>query len=395
MTLPRGFVQKGLEDKVCLLKRSLYGLKQSGRAWNQEMNKKFENAGLVRSQFDPCVYFMQLHCGKIIAAVFADDTIIAENNDAMAQIKLIIQGMFPTRDLGPLHYFLGVRVNRMEDGSMTLDQEKYINEVLAKFGMTECKPVTTPMDPGQLLSMSNAPQTQAEMLAMKKVPYKELIGSLSYIAQVTRPDISFAVAKLGRFASNPGVSHWTAAKRVLRYLKGTSDYGLHLSSKTQEPLSAFVDADWAGDRDDRKSCTGYCLTLGGNAVLWKCAKQSCIANSTMEAEYVALAACTREIIWTRNLLNELGLDDLVQGPTQVWCDNQAAIYNASDPVPRGKTKHIEIRHHIVREACTQGNVKVTYIPTHYNKADLLTKALAGPRHAELAKSLGLRPTQRR
>ena len=393
MTQPTGFVTSGSEDKVCRLKRSLYGLKQSGRCWNEKMNKKFLEAGLLRSKVDPCVYYRQLDEEKGIVSVFVDDdTLIAETEEGMVELKQLIGSKFKYHDLGPLHHLLGVRITHEEDGSLFLDQETYVHKVLEKFGMTSCYTVGMPLEPGLKLSKDQCPTSDEERARAAKLPFRELVGSLMYLAHSTRPDICYSVAKLGQFANDPGWTHWSAAKRVLRYLKGTSSYKLHVRGE-DIPLTAFVDSDWAGDADDRKSHLGYVLLLGGSPVVWKSAKQTCVATSTMEAEYVALASCVKEVLWVRQLFAELRLEELLGGPTIVHCDNQAAIVCAQDPVPRAKSRHIDVRYHMIRNAVEEGHIRLEYVQTKLNLADILTKALPKPRHIELTTALRLQSYQ--
>jgi hypothetical protein len=306
----------------------------------------------------------------------------------MKELKQIINGLFEMRDLGPINYLLGVKMKRGDDGSLELDQTHYIEGVLERYGMTECRPVATPLDVSQPLTKSTCPKTDDERREMEKYPYLQLVGSIMYLASATRPDIAYAASRLGRFSSNPGLSHWQAAKRVLRYLKGTKDRRLVLK-KNCLPLTAYVDADWAADSDDRKSQTGYVLELGGSPVMWRSVKQTCISTSTMEAEYVALAACTKEIQWVRRLLQELGLDKHLSGPTVVHCDNQSAICCARDTVPKSSSRHIDIRYHVTREAIQNEQIMLKYVPTEEHKADILTKPLPRARHELLTSGLRL------
>ena len=223
--------------------------------------------------------------------------------------------------------------------------------------MQDCKPHPTPLVYGQRLSKSQCPASAAEKKECLNLPYKELVGSLMYLAQGTRPDIAYAVSKLGQFSSNPGKEHWGAGKHVLRYLRGTSNYSLKLKSE-KNFLEAYADADWTGDSDDRKSMTGFCIMLGGSPFFWRATKQRCIAASTMEAEYVALSACVREVLWILSLLQEVGLGDLVgYGATTIWSDNQAAVRCAVDPVPHSSARHIDLRHHMIRNAVASGAVR--------------------------------------
>jgi hypothetical protein len=387
MTQPTGFVVPGQESKVCRLQHSLYGLRQSGRCWNEKLNAKFLAAGLIRCKSDPCVYYISTKKGLVI--VFVDDlTVLAENAEAMKLFKALISDLFETKDLGELHYLLGIKIEQESDGSVYLSQKKYAEAILERFGMQDCKPVATPFDVSHHLSKQQSPTTEKERLEMLKYPYRELVGSIMYLAQCTRPDLAYAASKLGQFSSNPGMDHWVAGKRVLRYLCGTLEHRLCFK-KGARLLEAYCDADWAGDTDDRRSYSGYCLRLGSSLAIWRATKQPCVATSTMEAEYIALAACVKEVLWSTTLLRELGMGDLIGSSAQIRCDNQAAIISSTDQVPRSKSKHIDIRYHFVRDAVNSGAISVTYVASADNIADLLTKPLARAKHKELASSLGL------
>lgn len=209
----------------------------------------------------------------------------------------------------------------------------------------------------------------------KNLPYRELIGGLLYLSQRTRPDIAFSVAKLSQYCSKFNVIHWNAAKRVLKYVKETADYKLKYYP-TGQILEAYADADWATCTEDRKSVTGYVILLAGSPVYWKSTKQTAVALSTMEAEYVSVAACAREVVWMRELLKNLDLKELIGKSTPVWCDNQAAIVHSKNYIDKSRTKHIAIKHHFIREKVMDGTVDIRYISTDNNQADLLTKPLS-------------------
>lgn len=214
---------------------------------------------------------------------------------------------------------------------------------------------------------------------MRAKPYRKLIGALIYLTNTTRPDISFAVSKLSRYCSNPGKIHWIAAKRVLRYLKGTANYGI-LYEKRNQKIHAYTDSDWAGDTEDRKSCSGYAVMFAGGPISWESKKQKSVALSTMEAEYIGLSEAVKEVIYLRKFFVEIGLEEFVEGPTTILCDNQSAVHLTEDNISHGKSKHIDIRHHFSREAKQQGEIDVNYLSTDEMVADVLTKALPKAKH---------------
>lgn len=221
---------------------------------------------------------------------------------------------------------------------------------------------------------------------MNVLEFQSIVGSLLYAAMATRPDIAFAVSVISKFCSCPNETHMTAAKRVLKYLKRTMTLKLKFEQSGQG-LECYSDADWAGDHDDRHSTTGNLSLLAGASVSWISKKQSVVALSTAEAEYVAVSSATQEIVWLRRLLAEIGYPE--KGPTLLWEDNQGTIAIARNPVSHGRTKHIDIRHHFVREAVINKIVDLKYCPTEYMVADILTKALPRPRFDDLRFKLGL------
>jgi hypothetical protein len=211
---------------------------------------------------------------------------------------------------------------------------------------------------------------------MSLIPYKSLIGSLQYIALSTRPDISYAVNQLSRYLSNPGHQHWVSGKRVLRYLKGTARMSLlykdHDGTQSSK-LEVFCDADWAGDIDDRKSTTGIVIKLNGCPILWMSKKQSIVALSTAEAEYIAIATAVQEVVWINQYLSELGLID--KEVPVIRSDNQAAIQIASNDTLHSRSKHIDIRYHFIRQMIKQNQIKLVYVSTTEQEADINTKSL--------------------
>lgn len=217
--------------------------------------------------------------------------------------------------------------------------------------------------------------------------YQSLIGSLMYLALCTRPDIAFAVGMLARFNSKPNQSHWTAAKRVLRYLRGTANFGVVYSGNAN--LVGYSDADWAGSLDDRKSTSGYIFQVSGGPVSWRSKKQETVALSTAEAEYVALSSASQECVWMRKLVSELGTPP--EGPTVIMEDNQSCISMARNPQFHGRAKHIDIKHHFIREQVNSGAVDLQYCPTGEMLADILTKGLPQQQFSILREKAGIAP----
>ena len=267
-------------------------------------------------------------------------------------------------------------------GSVWIGQCAYTESLLNKLGMEDCKPVSTPVD----ISSKLAHATDEDD-SIDQQRYQSAIGSLMYLSVSTRPDISYAVSSLARFSSKPTKEHWTALKRLLRYLKGTTKYGILYTKGGASKCIGFSDADWAGDINDRKSTSGYVFMLSGGAVSWSSKKQKCVALSTAEAEYVALSSAAQESIWLRQLITELGSPP--EEPTLIFEDNQSAIAMTKNPQFHGRAKHIDIKHHFIREQVSQGNVKLEYCPTTEMTADILTKGLSRESFDKLREKSGV------
>jgi hypothetical protein len=275
---------------------------------------------------------------------------------------------FALKDLGSLHYFLGIEVNKVQDG-IILSQEKYASDLLKKVGMMMCKPVSTPLATGEKL----AAQIGTPLGKNDATQYRSIVGALQYLT-LTRPDLAFAVNKVCQFLHAPTDTHWAAVKRILRYLKGCTKLGLKIVKNSSLLVSAFSDADWAGCLDDRRSTGGYAVFLGMNLVSWSARKQPTVSRSSTEAEYKAVANATAEVMWIQTLLLEIGIPSPRQA--RMWCDNLGAKYLATNPVFHGRVKHIEIDYHFVRERVAKGLLQIDYVPTGDQVADGFTKPLS-------------------
>lgn len=253
--------------------------------------------------------------------------------------------------------------------------------------MDNCNPISTAIDSNQRLSKTMGPTTEKERQDMMAIPYQQAVGSLLFASQVSRPDINFAVNNVSRFCSNPGHAHWSAVKRILRYLKGTMSLKLVYSKCSDSNVTGYCDADWGSEIDDRKSTTGYVFMHQGGAVTWNSKKQPTVALSTMEAEYMALCSATQEAIWLKQLDNEL-FSDAEKG-TIIYSDNQSAIYLASTHSYHARAKHIDIKHHFVREKVEDGSVILKHVPSSQMIADSLTKPVVGPIHLKCTENMGL------
>lgn len=382
---PEGF---RCDEKVLKLQKSIYGLKQSSRLWNIKLKGVLLKFGLEQSQIDPCIFYYLKDTKKLYIAVYVDDLLIFSNDNLLkTKLKSCLKNNFEMKDLGAANSFLGLRISRdRESGKLYIDQEQYIQDLLNRFGMTNCNPCKTPMDHTVKLSKTMSPKTQEDRANMENVPYQELVGSLLFAAQVSRPDICYAVNLISRFNKDPGRAHWLAAKRILRFLKGTISTKLCYSKNEVEDIFGFCDADYASDVDERKSVTGYIFKKQGGAIAWCSKKQPTVALSTTESEYMALGSAIQEALWLKGLEAEL----LRSTKSNIlYCDNQSAALLAASESHHPRTKHIDVRHHFVRDVINDGRIILQHISTNEMVADILTKALPTQKMSFCIKSMGL------
>lgn len=365
--------------RKCKLIKSMYGLKQSSRVWNQTLNDVLINAGLERLKTDQCIYSSIEKDKKsvLLVAIYVDDILIFSNDEKRE--RMVVEALnknFKMKFMGDASVVLGIRIERnVQMGTITLDQQKYIDDMLRRFKMDDCNPVSTPIDVNQKLSASMSGGCDADVPEEERIfPYREAVGSLLFLAMITRPDISFAVNLLSRFQERPLPAHWKAVKRVFRYLKGTAGLKL-IYGQRDEKLNGFCDADWAADSDERKSTTGYVFTMSGGAVSWRTKKQPTVVLSTTEAEYMAIVGAVQEGMWIRSFLIEIGTY-YNQGETpvlQIYADNKGAIQVAQNNSFSERTKHIDIKLKFIKEKMDSGDVVLNYLPTDSMPADILTK----------------------
>jgi hypothetical protein len=365
---PEGFEQRGPkgEELVCRLKKSLYGLKQASRNWNIVINSWLKDYGLEPSPADSCLYIKRSGKRVIVVLLWVDDLIICGNDkEEIARFKTAISKRFHMKDLGDLKRILGMEVTRDRKARvMTVKQQGYMKVLLERFGMTDCRPIGAPAE-GCLLRDPNAGPDR---------DYMTVVGSLLYLAMITRPDVAYAVQSMGRHLQGSNESHFAAGKRILRYIQGTKDLGLTYTATAKGSiLEGFADSDWASDKDTRRSVTAYVFMLGGAAVSWASRLQPAVALSSAESEYMAASAAAQEAIHLRALLASLGFPQ--EDPTVIWDDSQGCIAMSKNPIQHKRTKHIDIRYHFVREAVERKDIKLCYIPTQEQLADLLTKAV--------------------
>ncbi|KAI5337174.1 hypothetical protein L3X38_016443 [Prunus dulcis] len=322
MSLPPGHPQEKQEGMVCKLHKAIYGLKQSPRAWYAKLSSVLESVKFQRSFADSSLFVKDENGSKLIVLIYVDDIIITGSNLAeITKLKLFLHQKFAIKDLGSLKYFLGIEIAASRKG-LFLNQRKYVLDLLKETRMMETKPIANPIDVKKKLGLDG------ELLSDVGY-YQRLVGKLIYLT-ITRPDIAYAVSLVSQHMHAPRTTHLQAVKRILRHLKGSPSRGILMKKNGNTIIIGYSDADWAGCTVDRKSTTGYCTFVGGNLVTWKSKKQNVIARSSAEAEYRAMASLTCELIWLRSLLNDLGFTD--PEPMTLFCDNQAAIHIAANPV---------------------------------------------------------------
>ena len=385
MEQPPGFIKQGQEDKVLRLKKSLYGLKQSARAWNKRVTDVLFEMNFQQSKADPCLFTRKERDGSIsYILVYVDDLLVAGSSVKVTkEISEKLNSYFEIKDLGDVAYYLGIKIDRDDEGSFLLSQELKISQMLEEYGLSQFKPVKTPMETGFLAAdPDKSPKLE------NNHQYRQAIGSLMYLATVTRPDIAVAVNILARRVEQPTQSDWNSIKRIIRFLGSTINQKLKLSSTGDEMLRCFVDADWAGDRQDRKSTTGYVFQLGESTVAWCSQKQTTVAMSSTEAEYVAASHTAKELLWIRQLLRDMEI--FIQGTTEVFEDNQGCIKLIESDRSGARTKHIDVCHHQLRGLKEDGIIKMIYCPTQDMVADIMTKPLPQVLFNKFSAGLGLK-----
>ncbi|GJV64548.1 retrovirus-related pol polyprotein from transposon TNT 1-94 [Tanacetum coccineum] len=377
---PQGYVVKNSEHKVYKLQKALYGLKQAPRAWYSRIEAYFVNEGFIRSKYEHTLFIKRQEGDKILFVnIYVDDLLFTGNDEKMMEdFKISMKAEFEMTDLGKMRYFLGIEVIQNSAG-IHISQRKYAVDMLSRFKMVECNAVVNPMVPGCRLRHDDGEPVDETL-------FKQLVGSLMYITS-TRPDIQFVVSFISRFMSKPTETHLAAAKRVMRYIQGTLDYGIWYKRGGKGKMEVFTDSDYAGDLNDRKSTSGYSVLWDGAAVSWSSKKQSIVALSSTEAEYVAAASCACQVIWVPQILEELGVKQ-IRGSV-IKCDNTSAIQLSINPVFHGRCKHIGVRFHFLRDLVSKGTISLEYVETKEQVADILTKPLHRDDFERLRERLGV------
>ena len=386
MQPPQGVeVEKGMVLKIL---RSLYGLKQAARDWHKKCTSELEKMGFCRLMSDPCVF---RHKNGIILSMHVDDIMIVSRR--IHEINWFKQGfasIFKIKDLGEIRKILGMKVTRdRKQRTIIIDQEAYIEKILQKNSMIKdtFKPTALPMSGYECITEACDEDNRVDT-----TDYQRRIGDIMHTIIYSRPDAAFAIAKLAQFMSRPYEHHAAGLKHVLRYLRSTSRLGIKYGPCENQNLVGYSDADYAADKSDRKSTSGFIFSLGGGAVSWASKKQRSVSTSTTEAEYLALSTCSKHAVWIGELLRETGFPQYLGGSgwtTQLKGDNQSALALVKNPQVNDRTKHIDVAYHHIRDLQEKQKIQIEYIPTHQMVADGLTKPLKRPQFDDFVRRLGM------
>ena len=353
MRIPHGYSHIQHANHVCKLRKTLYGLKQSSRAWFGKFSLTMTRFGYAQSNGNHSLFYKHAQERKITILVIYVDDIIITGSDMEERIRLeqTLMNEFAITKVGRMKYFLGIEVAYSKNG-IILSQQKYILDLLTDTGFINCQPAETPIEVNHKLTL-NKDEQETNIRN-----YQRLIERLIYLAH-TRPDISYVVNTLSQVMHSPRISHLQAAHRVLRYLKGTTGWCLHFKHQGMMSLDTYTDYDFVSSLVDRRSTTRYCVFLARNLVTWRSKKQEVVARSSTEAEFRELAHGLTEIMRIKGIYKDLKIEP--QGPTRVFCDNQSTIKVAHNPVQHDKMKHVSIDRHYVKETIEENNISIPYI----------------------------------
>lgn len=385
LKIPAG-IQNNNETKVLKLNRSLYGLKQAPRAWNNDLTKTLKDLNFTCVEVDQNVLKCRAKEEECYLCFYVDDILIASKNQKLIQnVKKMIQDKYKATDMGEAKNFLGITIHRKQNtGILEMEQTNKVKEYLKEHQMSDCKPNKIPLS----VPLTN----EEEQETIDHGHYQKIIGQLQYLAGTTRPDITHAASVLARYNNCPKSIHWKALRGTLKYLKGTEELTLKYTKTNENPkekltVTIYSDADYAGDKDSRRSRTGYIVTVMGSLVSWQSKLQPTIATSTTEAEYQAAGAAIKEGLWIRNFLHQLLETKTVQVTINI--DNQSTLRLLKNPQSVTKAKHIDVQHHFIRERAIRNEVILTYCQTEQMWADYLTKQLPSEKFNICIKNIGM------
>jgi hypothetical protein len=381
--------EAGTGSKVWLLRKALYGLKQAPRVWHEHLRSKLEKDRFTTPAQDPCVFVRTQGAERTAMLVHVDDVAVVGTTAGSQQAISDLKRHFKIKDQGEASVFLGLEVARNDKG-IFLSQARYAQDILKGHGLWDAAAKPNPMTPGGT-AKGLVELEELEATDKRRVEYQEMVGEILYLSTRTRPDLAYAAGRLSQAMSKPTAVDYQDAKRVLRYVKGTWDYGLFYpleKGHSKSQVEVYADADYAGDKESRKSTTGMVVLFNGTPVMWLSKLQPVIATSTAEAEYIAAATAVKEGLWLRQLLGAL------QGkvePVALYCDNQSAITLIQQRTAgtQGRTRHVDTQFHFVRERFMRGDITVGFVPSEDQRADIMTKPLVGASFAKARAALRL------
>ncbi|KAG8494460.1 hypothetical protein CXB51_011869 [Gossypium anomalum] len=380
MEQPVGYVSEQHPHHVCHLKKALYGLKQAPRAWYGKVVQFLIFCGFRVSEADSSLFIKLESNAHLLVLLYVDDMIITGNNEAeISMLKNELSVRFEMKNLGEVGCFLGLEIKRLNQGYFNC-QHRYANQVLQLFNMGESREKSTPME--KCLKLK---KDEGELLKDVR-KFKQLVGSLIYLT-ITRPEISYAVGVVSQFMQAPRTLHLDAAKRILRYIKGTNDFGLFYNKGNDFSLQGYADTDWDGSIEDCRSTSEYCFSFGSAAISWCSKKQPIVTFSSTEVEYIAATMAAQGCVWLKLLMKDIHC--AVYSPVQIYCDNQSAVKLTSNPVFHARTKHIKVRHHFIREKVLDQEIALERITSNQQIADIFTKALGKPEFERFRAALGV------
>jgi hypothetical protein len=375
--------------KVCELKKTLYGLRQAPRAFNKALDKDLRDWGFTPTSADACVYSRRKEGILLMISLHVDDQLLASNSGKeLDAFKVLLQTKYKIKDFGAAKHFLGFEIKRdRTTRKLWISQERYLSSVLERFNMTNCNPVATPLPSN--FKPTTPTDEEFEQAKLLYPDFPKMAASILYASTISRPDLAHGAGMMTRGMSKWNEEYMKAAKHLLRYIRGTLDYALLFNSfGNSRVLLGYADADWGGCLDTRRSTTGYSYHAFGGPVAWKSRRQPTVAHSTTEAEYMATSDAAKQGAWLVQLLKDLGYYS-TNTPLTIMNDNVGAIELSKNPVHHNRTKHIDIKHHSIREKVEAGELALSHVPSKENVADILTKSLPRVEFEYLRKKLGV------
>ncbi|RVW62445.1 Retrovirus-related Pol polyprotein from transposon TNT 1-94 [Vitis vinifera] len=359
MKQPEGFPSSDGEQLVCKLKKSIYGLKQASRQWYLKFHNIISSFGFEENVMDQCIYLKVSGSKVCFLVLYVDDILLATNDKGLLhEVKQFLSKNFDMKDMGEASYVIGIKIHRDRfKGILGLSQETYINKVLERFRMKNCSPSVSPIVKGDRFNLNQCPKNDLEREQMKNIPYASAVGSLMYAQVCTRPDIAFAVGMLGRYQSNPGIDHWKAAKKVMRYLQGTKDYKLMYRRTSNLEVVGYSDSDFAG----------------------------CVDSP----EFISCFEATSHGVWLKSFISGLRVMDSISRPLSIYCDNSAAVFMAKNNKSGSRSKHIDIKYLAIKERVKEKKVVIEHISTELMIADPLTKGMPPLKFKDHVVNMGL------